>query len=209
MDEISLKILKNHKLKHIPRLYIDPEILLPRFSPGCSMCHCNGSCCAEGVLLDLKEKERILAYAELIQLYLEPQQEHNSAKWFDEMIETDADFPSGQCDGTSSQSGQCVFLDSKGLCALQKAAMAEGMDKYFFKPFYCVAFPLVIDRHVLTLDDPEFANRSQCCSINPHGARTALDVCREEFEYILGADGLGEIDQLFEEERTLSMQESA
>jgi hypothetical protein len=93
-----------------------------------------------------------------------------------------------------------VFLDKKGLCALQKTAMAEGMDKFALKPFYCVAFPLVIDRHMLTTDDPEFTKRSQCCSIVPDGSLTVLDVCREEFGYILGTEGLEEIEKVFKEE---------
>jgi hypothetical protein len=199
MTEVSLKVLKKHNLKHIAELRIDPEILQQRFSPGCSMCHCNGTCCAEGVLLDLQDKERILAHADLIKKYLEPQQEHNIEKWFDHNIEYDIDFPSGRCDGTAVRNGGCVFRDSKGLCALQKTAMAEGMDKFALKPFYCVAFPLVIDGHMLTLDDPEFTNRPECCSMVPDGSMTVLDVCREEFEYILGTEGLGEIEKIFEE----------
>jgi hypothetical protein len=200
MAELSLKILKKHNLGHISELRIDPEILLQRFSPGCSMCHCNGICCAEGVLLDLKDKERILVHADLIKQYLEPQQENDVHKSFDHNIEYDIDFPSGRCDGTAVRDGGCVFLDSKGLCTLQKTALAEGMNKFALKPFYCVAFPLVIDEHVLTMDDPDFTNRSQCCSIVPDGLITVLDVCREEFEYILGAEGLEEIEKVFKEE---------
>jgi hypothetical protein len=200
MTEVSLRILKKHNLKHILELRIDPEILLQRFSPSCSMCHCNGTCCAEGVLLDLKEKERILAHSRIIKKYLEPQQEHDESKWFDHNIEYDIDFPSGQCDGTAVRDNGCVFRDSKGLCVLQRTAMEEGMNKFALKPFFCVAFPLVIDRHVLTTDDPEFTNRSQCCSIVPEGTLTVLDVCREEFEYMLGTEGLEEIEQVFMKE---------
>lgn len=197
MAEQQFKSLKNHRLQHIPKLYIDPEILTKRFSPSCSMCHCNGSCCAEGVLLDIEDKERILAHADLIKRYLEPQQEFDVSKWFDHSVEFDIDFPSGQCDGTTVRNGGCVFQDSKGLCALQKTAMAEGMDKFALKPFFCVAFPLVIDQHMLTLDDPEFTNRPQCCTVVPEGSLSAFDVCREEFEYILGQDGLREIEKVF------------
>jgi hypothetical protein len=32
-----------------------------------------------------------------------------------------------------------------------------------------------------------------------------LDVCREEFEYILGTEGLKEIEELFDEETSLSI----
>jgi hypothetical protein len=200
MADKYFKILHKHKLEHIPELQIDPEILTQRFSPHSSMCNCNGTCCAEGVLLDVKEKELILAHADLIKKYLEPQQEKDTSKWFDNNIENDADFPSGKCDGTAVQGNSCVFLCSKGLCALQKTAMAEGMDKFALKPFYCVAFPITIDGHVLTTYEPEFTNRRQCCSIVTDGPLTVLDVCREEFEYILGTEGLKEIEVLFNNE---------
>jgi Fe-S-cluster containining protein len=190
-------VLRRHKLNHIKDLQVDPEILGQRFAPGCSMQNCNGKCCSEGVLLDVKEKERILAHTELIQRYLEPQQQHDPAKWFDNDIAPDPDFPSGLCDGTAVHGKGCVFLDSKGLCTLQKLAMTEGMHKFALKPFYCVAFPITIDDHVLTTYEPEFTNRSQCCSIVPNGTQTVLDICREEFEFILGPDGLQEVEQLF------------
>jgi Fe-S-cluster containining protein len=199
----SIKLF-NHKLKHFPELQVDPEILIQRFLPNSSMCNCNGACCAEGVLLDVEEKERILAHADLIKKYLEPQQEKDTNKWFDNNLENDADFPSGRCDGTAVLGNSCVFLCSKGLCALQKTAMAEGMDKFALKPFYCVAFPITIDDHVLTTYEPEFTNRRQCCSIVSDGPLTVLDVCREEFEYILGADGFMEIEKLFHEGISIS-----
>jgi hypothetical protein len=206
MAESYSKILYKHKLKHIPELLVDPDISTQRFLPDSSMCNCNGTCCAEGVLLDVKEKELILAHADLIKKYLEPQQEKDTAKWFDNNIENDADFPSGRCDGTALQGNRCVFLCSKGLCALQKTAMAEGMDKFALKPFYCVAFPITIDEHVLTTYNPEFTNRRQCCSIVTEGPLKVVDVCREEFEYILGVDGLKELEELLKEENSFSVE---
>ena len=129
---------------------------------------------------------------------MEPEQEHDTSKWFDHSVEYDIDFPSGKCDGTAVLDGKCVFLDSKGLCVLQRAATAEGMNKFALKPFYCVAFPLVIDGHVLTTDDPDFIKNPQCCCIVQEGPLTVLDVCREEFEYILGYEGLEEVEKIFE-----------
>jgi hypothetical protein len=193
------KMLHKHQLQHIKDLTVDHEVLLQRFSPGCAMCNCNGKCCADGVLLDLKDKERILAHKDLVKQYMEPQQQHDETKWFDNNIEKDVDFPSGHCDGTAVHGHGCVFLNSLGLCVLQKAAMEEGMQKFALKPFYCVAFPLTIDEHVLTTYEPEFTNRPQCCSVGAEGALTVLDVCREEFEYMLGTDGLREVEQLFEQ----------
>jgi hypothetical protein len=206
--ERHLKILYKHKLEHISELRIDPEILTQRFTPNSSMCNCNGTCCSEGVLLDVKEKELILAHADVIQKYLEPEQEKDPSKWFDNNIEHDVDFPSGKCDGTAVHGKGCVFLCSKGLCALQKTAMAEGMDKFALKPFYCVAFPITVDEHVLTTYEPEFTNRQQCCSIVPQGPLTVLDVCREEFEYILGTDGLKEIEEMYHKEIPIAAENS-
>ena len=205
MIENNLKILFKHKLRHIPELIVDPEILTQRFSPNSSMCNCNGACCAEGVLLDVKEKDLILTHADQIKKYLEPQQVKDTTKWFDNNIENDVDFPSGKCDGIAVHGNKCVFLCSKGLCALQKTAMAEGMDKFALKPFYCVAFPITIDEHVLTTYEPEFTKRRQCCSVVSEGPLKVLDVCREEFEYILGAEGLKEFEELFEEEPVVSI----
>jgi len=202
--EQSTLVLKNHQLRHIPELQVDPEILSQRFMSNSAMCNCNGTCCSEGVLLDVKEKEKILAHADLIKKYLEPQQEKDSSKWFDDTVERDADFPSGMCDGTAVKGKSCVFLCSKGLCALQKTAMAEGMNKFELKPFYCVAFPITIDGHVLTTYEPEFTNRQQCCSIVTEGSLTVLDVCLEEFEYILGTEGLKELEELFHQEASRS-----
>jgi hypothetical protein len=83
--------------------------------------------------------------------------------------------------------------------------MAEGMDKFALKPFYCVAFPVTIEGGVLTTDEPEFTKRRQCCSTVAEGPLTVLDVCREEFEYILGTEGLKEIEALFNEKETLPL----
>jgi Protein of unknown function (DUF3109) len=207
-NDVAEKILKKlhkHKLGHIPELFVDPEILIQRFSSNTSMCNCNGTCCAEGVLLDVQEKNLILAHADKIKKYLEPQQEKDTVKWFDNNIENDTDFPSGKCDGTAVHDNKCVFLCSKGLCALQKTAIAEGMHKFALKPFYCVAFPITIDEHVLTTYEPEFTNRRQCCSVVSDGPLNVLDVCREEFEYILGVEGMHEIEELFDEEPSLSI----
>jgi hypothetical protein len=202
-------ILTRHKLNHIPELRVDQEMFSQRLSPQSSMCNCNGTCCSEGVLLDIKEKELILANTDLIKKYLEPDQISDESKWFDNFIENDSDFPSGKCDGTAVHNGRCVFLCSKGLCALQKTAMAEGMDKFAIKPFYCVAFPLTIDSSVLTTYEPEFTNRPQCCSVVSEGPQNLIDVCREEFEYILGTDGLKEIENLFNRQETLSAESIA
>ncbi len=192
--------LKKHHLKHIPNLYIDPELLMQKFAPHCSMSNCNGTCCREGVLIDIEEKKTILRYQDLILKYMEPQQVHDPSKWFDEDVQPDADFPSGYCDGTATANGGCVFLNSRGLCVLQLAAEKEGMSKYTIKPFYCFAFPITLDGGVLTLYEPEFTQRIECCSSVANGTLSILDICREELEFVLGKEGVEELSMLFKQQ---------
>ena len=190
-------ILSRHKLHHIKNLIIDPELFEQKFAPHCSMTHCNGTCCRDGVLLDVKEKEKILEHTSLVHKYMEPNQLHNPEQWFDEDIQPDPDFPSGVCDGTATANGGCVFLNSKGLCSLQIASTSEGMGKYSLKPFYCFAFPLTLDGGVLTIYEREFTNRTECCSSVENGILSILDICREELEFMLGAEGAQEFETLY------------
>jgi len=194
MAELAAVILRRHQITHVPALRVDPVVFQPVFHVSCSMRNCNGQCCAEGVLLDPTEKERILAHTGLIQKYLETDMEHDPANWFDGVVGQDMDFPSGECEGTASTERGCVFLDSRGLCTLQKAAVAEGMDKFTLKPFYCVAYPLTIDAGVLTVEDADFTSRPSCCSAVDQGSQHITDVCREELEFMLGADGAQELE---------------
>ena len=197
MSKTKKIILFRHKLAHIAEIIVDTNILDSGFSRGCSMNNCNGRCCRDGVLLDVKDKEKILAYAPMIQKAMEPQQEKNPSKWFDERIEPDTDFPSGRCDGTAVAAGGCVFLNSKGLCTLQAVSMENGMGKDALKPFYCFAYPLTLEEGVLTVYDPEFSERPECCMAVYHGEQSILDICREELEFILGLDGMKEFEEIY------------
>lgn len=190
-------VLTKHSLKHIRHLRIDPSLGTLRFSSGCSTQLCKGMCCSAGVFLDLADKEKILRHADLIKKHLDPDQQRDETRWFTHDIEDDMDFPSGRCDSTTVHQNGCVFLNGKGLCALQITAMAEGMDKFALKPFFCVAFPLVIDEHTLTLDNPDFVSKKACCVPASDGTMHVFDVYREEFAFMLGDEGFREIKTLF------------
>ena len=195
MAETSFPEIHRHRLSHIHPLRVDSAILEPIFAESCSVAHCNAHCCREGVLVDLGERDAILHNAETIKKYLEPRQEHDPARWF-ESEESDSDFPSGRCAGTRTTDFGCVFLDSHGLCVLQTAATNEGMGRFALKPFYCVSYPLTIERGVLTVMEPAFANRTVCCSPVARGSRKVSETHREELEFMLGADGLRDFDGL-------------
>jgi hypothetical protein len=202
MTEPHYPRLGRHTMTHVRDLRVDPILFQPVFRDDCEMRNCTGACCAEGVLLDPADKAKILRHTDLIQKYLEPGMETDPSRWFDGDVQPDKDFPSGVCEGTRATERGCIFLDAKGLCTLQKAAMGEGMDRFALKPFYCVAYPLTMDAGVLTLEDPDFTNRPMCCSAITTGTRTSLDVCREEYEHMLGNEGLIEFERLHQQHRT-------
>ena len=188
--------IQAHRLNHLPTLSVDPALFEPKFAGECSMNNCNAHCCREGVWVDPLEQQKILEHAHTIIRHMDPGQETDPARWFDGEVEEDPDYPSGRCEGTRTTERGCVFLDDRGWCVLQKAAAAEGMDKFALKPYYCVAFPLTIAEGVLTVDDPDFTNRTACCSTIDGGAHAPADVCREELEFMLGTDGLRELDSI-------------
>ena len=161
----------------------------------CSMNNCTANCCRYGVWVDVAERDKILVHTELIQRHMEPHQEKNPVNWFEPREIIDSDFPSGRMTGTQVRDTGCVFLDSHGRCVLQKAATEEGLGKFFLKPFFCVAYPITIENGVLMVDDEEFPDNSQCCSPVPNGELNVFDICAEELEFTLGAEGFSEFRQ--------------
>lgn len=201
MQEKQISVIRNHRLTHIPTLKIDPVVFASKFSHGCSMTNCNASCCHSGVMVDLWERDKILENADLIRQHMEPEQEHDSSRWFDSDDEQDADFPSGRAIGTQANERGCIFLMKDGRCVLQFVAAEQGVSKHTLKPFFCFAFPVTIESGVLTIDDPDFTNRHECCSMIPGGSQTVLEVCAEEFEFVLGSEGLKELTEMMRTKR--------
>lgn len=186
-------VLRNHRMRHIPELRIDADLVEGRFEPGCTMRNCNADCCSGGVYADLAERDEILKHADLIRAQMEPGQQRDTALWFEPEPIVDADYPSGKAIGTELHDERCVFLDSKGMCVLQKTAVANGMDRYALKPFYCWLYPVTVDGGALTLHDPEYADRPSCCSYRGSGPLTVFDVCEEELRLALGEEGVEEL----------------
>ncbi len=190
---MNKKILRIHHLAHIPELKIDENIFNLRFTSGCDVKSCKGACCRWGVFVDISESDKILANAEMIRRYMEPHQEHNPQLWFEKIEVSDTDFPSGRSVGTQVFDYGCVFLDNAGLCTLQKACIAEGLNQFSLKPFYCIAYPLTIEKNVLLIDEVELENGKPCHIINLDGRLTIFEVCAMEFDYVLGKEGVKEL----------------
>lgn len=193
MEKNGLPVLLNHKLTYLKELRVSKDIFSEKFSKTCSMVNCDASCCREGVMADLKDRDKILDHTELIQRYMEPHQEKDPSKWFDPYDEVDMDFPSGRAIGTQASEDGCVFLNSKGYCVLQIASTENGMGKYSLKPFFCFTYPVTLDRGVLDLEDSIFTNRKECCSRDRDGRISVLELCEEELEFMLGVEGFEEL----------------
>ena len=181
-------ILRRHAVRHIRELQVNAEVWQARFPRNCSMAHCTGKCCVSGVWVDLAEHRNILRHAARIQAHMDASQEHNPDCWFDGDRWELQDFPSGEATGTAVANGACVFLGADRRCVLQKASNEETGS---LKPFFCFAFPLTISEGELGLDE---AKDPACCGRAASGPLTVLDVCAEELNYVLGADGVRELE---------------
>lgn len=190
---MSGPVIRRHRMTHIPELRLGRELSEKRFAAGCSMGKCNAACCSGGVYADLAERDAILAHAELVRSQMEPDQVHDERRWFEGETVEDSDYPSGRAVGTEVYGERCVFLNSAGMCVLQKAAAAGGLGRYALKPFFCWLYPVTVEHGELTLHDPEYASRESCCSCRDEGPLTVLDVCAEELTLALGEEGVEEL----------------
>lgn len=185
-------VLRSHAIAHIPELVVNPLIFQKRFARGCSMAQCDATCCHGGVYADRAERELILRHAELVQRHMEPGQESDPGMWFDDEEVDDIDFPSGKAIGTRTNERGCVFLKANGHCVLQVAGTAAGMGKFALKPFFCVAFPVVLTGHELTVHD-DYTGRTECCFAVENGELSLVDLCAEELVHMLGPAGFAEL----------------
>jgi hypothetical protein len=165
---------------------ISPQLRELGFARGCGPERCNAACCkAGGAYVDVRERDRILAHAELIRQHLDETQDRDPARWFEAEEKLDPDYPSGACVGTAHRDGRCNFLDRSDRCSLQSAALAAGEHKWAFKPMYCALFPLDLAAGVVKLDGR--VRHGACCAPTTDHARSALQACREELVHLLGA----------------------
>lgn len=162
-------------------LKIDAAIFQTAFN-----CQCNGECCHYGVYTDFKEYELIKSEKEEIASLMDSTQTKDITRWF-EAPENDSDFASGVAVGTELYNGKCVFLDSEGLCVLQKLAIRRNEHKWKYKPQYCILFPLTIFEGVLTVDDEHIA-RLKHCNKGQEKAGSVFDWCVEELRYFFNEE---------------------
>jgi hypothetical protein len=188
---MSDDIQKQHRVPHIPRLRVDPDIADVRFPEACSMTKCSGVCCRKGVWMDPLDQARILQHVDAIQRVMDANQEKRPELWFYGEKPSDPDFPSGRAVGTAATKDGCVFLNSEKRCVLQLASTGATGN---LKPFFCVAFPITIDSGTLCVDE---GRDPACCVEDSDGPKNVLDLCSFELNYVLGPEGFAEFSKRF------------
>jgi hypothetical protein len=183
------------RLAHLGRLTIHRSVLTRRFAAGCATGRCDAACCALGVLVDVRERDRVLAHAELVGRLMTPGQDRDPAHWFAREERADRDFPSGRATHTRAGRSGCVFLDADRRCTLHRASAAAGGVE--LKPFFCTVFPLTLADGVLLLEEDGGAfGRPECCGSAAFGPLTVFDVCAAELDHALGPDGVAALRDL-------------
>ena len=189
----NARVLRNHPLKQFAELKVGDDVFNTRYEKGCSMYNCRGRCCADGVDLDIIERDRILEHAHLIQPHMDETQDRNPQNWFQKKTHPDADFPSGECATTALRESGCAFLNKDGSCVVHIAESHVAKGFGYLKPFFCRAFPVCILNGTLCVDDEQCPDEHECCGPLKNGPLTILDICAFELEYMLGAYGLAEL----------------
>jgi Fe-S-cluster containining protein len=116
------------------------------------------ACCQYGCDVDLAERDAILARADDLRALLRP--DAAAARWFEEDVEEDPDYPSGKVVRTEVWGGGCIFLahDQRG-CAIHRASLERGWDFRGVKPAICRLFPLSYEDDAIVIADeyPEYS----------------------------------------------------
>ena len=169
----------------LPIHRIDEAIFTTRYHADCLEYGCGDSCCSYGCPADLVEVERIMSYKDK----LESLTGRDSAQWFVDNAEANADYPSGVIRRTRVYDGNCVFHNraSRG-CILHGMALEKGIDPHQIKPMVCFFFPLTWDGDYLHV--AEFLDELYCrqCGV------LIIDSLLDEIRYYLGEEVAGEME---------------
>ncbi len=194
---------------------IDPKLLERKAITRCEISRCKGSCCSDGVWLDVAQAQNILDHAAMIQPFMRPER-RDTSQWFAELHDDDPSFPSGKYTGTTTvhdathpNGGTCIFLRPEDrYCAIQAACIANKREAWSLKPLYCCLFPVVDeyeDGKTLTMDDEnDLFHRGGGCFENCAGEPVPMfQLYAEEVALMLGVDGYRELCKIVGEQPRL------
>ncbi len=182
---------------------VDRRLLESRPAQHCRLEECQAYCCSGGVWIDVGQAAVIQENAERIKPYL-PEGRRDELNWFDGYVEADPEYPSGYGMGThvvpdpSHPAGTtCVFLLPDRKCALQAAAIAQGLHAWTWKPFYCCLHPITLDKGAVTLDDDnEIYIKGGSCQRPAQESIPLYALFKDELTLVLGAERYGELERV-------------
>jgi len=183
---------------------VNPRMLESEPLQRCKLSECRGACCVFGVWVDVREKEDILRNARFILPHLPPNCQEPDL-WFAPVEDDDPNSPSGRVIHTAVETRPdhyggtaCIFCLEDGKCALQVAAVANGLHPWRFKPFYCILHPLDLDeKGRITLDRSEEMINEEGSCVRPAPYEIPLVTTFEsELRYLLGEKSLRELQEL-------------
>ena len=183
---------------------INPRMLESEPVQRCALSECRGACCVFGVWVDLREVDDIMRNAALILPHM-PVNCRVPGEWFAAVEDTDTNSPSGRVIHTAVEnrpqhygSTACIFCLEDGKCALQVAAIANGLHPWRFKPFYCILHPLDIDEDGrITLDlVEEMVDEEGSCVRRAAHKTPLINTFEPELRYLLGEKGYRSLQEI-------------
>lgn len=185
----SMSAIKNPVIERVHPRMLEAERL-----QRCDLKECKGACCVFGVWVDPREMEDIMHNAPLILPHM-PEDARNPGEWFVPVFDNDKRSPSGKVVHTAVENRAdhygktaCVFCLADGKCALQVAALKNGLHPWRFKPFYCILHPLDLDEDGrITLDKVEnMVNEEGSCVRSAADPVPLIETFEPELRYLLG-----------------------
>lgn len=181
-------------------LRLDPRLLESRLVRRCNLDECQAHCCTGGVWIDVGQAAALIRDAQRIRPYLSADRQ-DELTWFDGAVEADSDYPSGYGMGTrivedaSHPVGTaCVFLLPDRRCALQAAALDQGLHPWTWKPTFCALHPITVTGGRVELDDAnEIYQEGGSCQRCSEEAVPLYRLFEDELVLALGADGYAQL----------------
>ena len=183
---------------------VNPRMLVAEPVQRCDLAECRGACCVFGVWVDLREVDDIMRNASLIQPHL-PEADRNPGEWFAAVEDKDMKSPSGTVMHTAVNNQPdhygrtaCIFCLSDGKCALQVAAVHNGLHPWRFKPYYCILHPLDLDdKGRITLDRADEMVEEPGSCLRPSDRSIPLvETFTPELRYLFGEKGYAQLVKL-------------
>jgi hypothetical protein len=167
----------------------------------CTLDECHGACCVFGVWVDSREVTDILSNAQIILPHMPPES-RKPGEWFAPVEDKDKHSPTGKVIHTAVENHlehyggtACIFWREDAKCALQVAAVENGLHPWRFKPYYCILHPLDQDEQGrITLDEVEELTSEPGSCLRPSETSIPLiETFESELRYLLGDKLFGDI----------------